>query len=404
MPCIVPDDDRVPIARYGSSNVGFMKEVYRRGLGHRYGRVMQTIAGMHYNVSLPESFWQLDGEIGLLEPGNRDATSDTDVSYRSRQYFGLVRNVHRYTWLLLYLFGASPAVCKSFLRDRRHDLQDLDEGTLYLPWATSLRMSDLGYQNNAQDGLDVRYNDLESYTESLIKATGTPYGAYEEIGVEVDGDWRQLNANILQIENEYYAPVRPKRVAKSGEKPSRALLERGVEYIEIRALDLDPYAYSGVSTQTVQFLDVFTVFCLLEESDAVSDADQDRYSHNQACVVKTGRDPNTRIETQDGSKPLGEHAGELLKRMRDVAAVMDAETTGTAHVDAVNHQIEKVADPDRTPSAAMLSDLANNGERFNDMALRLSNEHRDAGLQTNVPPTIYRSVTISPPTSPASAR
>ncbi len=391
MPCIVPQDDQVPIAHYGTSHVGFMKEVYRRGLGHRYGRVMQTIAGLHYNVSLPESFWELDARAGILEPEQANGTASSaktdSASYRSRHYFGLVRNVHRYTWLLLYLFGASPAVCKSFLAGRDHDLENLDEGTVYLPHATSLRMSDLGYQNNAQDGLDIRYNDLESYTRSLISATETPYGPYEEIGVEVDGEWRQLNANIIQIENEYYAPVRPKRVANSGEKPSRALLDRGVEYIEIRALDLDPYAYSGIDARTVYFLDVFTVFCLLEDSPPVTDEDQARFTMNQARVVKSGRSASTLIETDAGSTPLVDIAKTLLEKMRDVAQLMDDDAGIDAHTEAVDQQLAKVLDPEKTPAARMLSDMAQRSERFSDIALRMSNEHRERGIAADIDPS-----------------
>ena len=54
MPCFVGDDADIPVGRYGTSNIGMAKTVYRLGLGHRYGRLMQTISGIHYNFSLPE--------------------------------------------------------------------------------------------------------------------------------------------------------------------------------------------------------------------------------------------------------------------------------------------------------------------------------------------------------------
>lgn len=384
MPCIVPRDELVPIARYGTSNVGRMKEVYRRGLGYRYGRIMQTIAGIHYNVSIPERFWELDAAHGLLQ----DDTSITATSgYRSARYFDLVRNVHRYTWLLLYLFGASPAVCKSFLSDADHKLDELDNGTLYGPYATSLRMSDLGYQNNAQDNLDIRYNDLESYTESLIRATRTTHEPYEEIGVQVDGEWRQLNTNVIQIENEYYAPVRPKRVTRTGEKPSRALLERGVEYIEIRCMDLDPFAYAGIELETMHFLDVFTVFCLLENSDPITIQDQQRFTANQARVVRNGRDPAVRIDTGTAMRDLNEYGVEILERMAMVAKLMDDDTASNQHSIAVQGCMDSLKDAEKTPSAVILKQMTSRGERFNDFASRLSAEHAATGRSATIEAT-----------------
>ena len=93
MPCGLPADETIPIGSYGTSNVGRAKSVYRMGLAHRYGRRMQTISGIHYNWSMP----------GL----------DTDG------YFGLIRNFRRHAFLLIYLFGASPAVGSSFVADAR---------------------------------------------------------------------------------------------------------------------------------------------------------------------------------------------------------------------------------------------------------------------------------------------
>src|SRR5574343_235644 len=141
MPCGLPTDETIPLGRYGHSNVGRSKSVYRMGLGQRYGRRMQTISGIHYNWSLPE------------------------VS--TEQYFGLIRNFRRHSFLLLYLFGASPALCDSFVEGREHELQRLGEHTFHMPHGTSLRMGRLGYQSDAQASLSVSYNSLERYAASL---------------------------------------------------------------------------------------------------------------------------------------------------------------------------------------------------------------------------------------------
>ena len=134
MPCMIRSEKDIPLADYGSSNVGVMKKVYRRGLGYRYGRYMQAISGVHFNYSLPDSFWPLYQDV--------EKSVDNANDFRSNAYLGLVRNVRRLDWLLLYLFGSSPAVCKSFLGNAETPLEELDSGTVYGRHATSLSFPD----------------------------------------------------------------------------------------------------------------------------------------------------------------------------------------------------------------------------------------------------------------------
>ncbi|MFP5406404.1 MAG: glutamate--cysteine ligase, partial [Gammaproteobacteria bacterium] len=277
MPCGLPADDQIPIGQYGRSNVGRAKTIYRNGLAHRYGRRMQTISGIHYNFSLPETGW-----------AHLQRTDGVDVperAYRTAAYFSLIRNFRRRSWLLLYLFGASPAVCRSFLDDRPHELQDLSIDTLYLPHATSLRMGPLGYQSNAQASLAVSFNCLESYSASLSHALQDPYPPYEAIGLRDGDDYRQLATTLLQIENEFYGTIRPKRTIRSGERPLRALAERGVEYVEVRCLDIDPFDPVGIPPDTVRFLDVFLLHCLLDESPPDTPQEIAALSSNQHLVA-----------------------------------------------------------------------------------------------------------------------
>src|SRR5579871_3407525 len=215
MPCAIERDEDIPIAVYGKSHIGRMKHVYRRGLGLRYGRMMQAISGVHFNYSFPLPFWEAYATLR----GERSCGSE----FVSARCFDLLRNYRRHGWLVLYLFGVSPVVCKSFLAGRDVQLPELGMGTAYDPWATSLRMSDVGYRNRNQAGLAVSVNDLGEYVRDLQRAISTPHPPYEALGVKVNGEWRQLNANILQIENEYYSFIRPKRVARTGERPTKAL-------------------------------------------------------------------------------------------------------------------------------------------------------------------------------------
>ncbi|SFX24118.1 glutamate--cysteine ligase [Marinospirillum alkaliphilum] len=346
MPCRLNGNNSVRIAEYGNSNVGRMKHVYRRGLDWRYGRIMQSIAGLHYNVSFPDALWPLLAELDGLP-----ATA-ADDAWRSERYFGLIRNFRRHSWLLIYLFGASPALDESFLNGRtEHPLQPLAPNTWGAEQATSLRMSDLGYQNKVQASLKVCFNSLDNYIKTLHQAIHTRHPDYEKIGVKVDGEYRQLNANILQIENEYYSDIRPKRVARSGQKPSQALQEKGVEYIEVRCLDINPFLPGGIDVAQMHFLDAFLLFCLLQDSPPLSDADCRAIDSNLQSVVNHGRNTGTLINNQR----LQQAASELLQQLHPVCQLLDLGTPeATPFCDALNQQQTRVDDPALTPSARML--------------------------------------------------
>src|SRR5471032_3561875 len=254
MPCQLPGEEDIEIAWYGTSNMGRLKHVYRRGLALRYGKAMQCIAGIHYNYSLDERLWQLLA-INPDTCGCETHATATTRDVQSESYLATIRNFRRYSWLLMYLFGASPALSTGFLRDRPHKLETLSDDTLFLPYATSLRMSDLGYQNDAQSGLRPHENSLEDYVSALTHAVNDPYPPYQELGTKKDGEWIQLSTNVLQIENEYYSTIRPKRVIRTGERPIQALCLRGVQYIEVRCMDVDPFEPVGISLETGRFLD-----------------------------------------------------------------------------------------------------------------------------------------------------
>ena len=369
MPCSISSDADVPLAQYGSSNIGRMKTIYRRGLGYRYGRIMQAISGIHYNYSLPDAFWPLYQE---LEGQHGDAQA-----FRSATYLGAVRNVRRLDWLLLYLFGASPALCKTFVRGRGPTgLVELDAGTLYGPFATSLRMSDLGYRNSAQANLVVSANSLEEYVRDLYQATQVPRPEFERIGVKVDGEYRQLNANQLQIENEFYSTIRPKRVTQPGERPTAALRRGGVQYIELRALDVSPWDPVGINQRQLRFLEVFLIYCLLQESPPISGPEQERIDGNHGLVARRGREPGLRLVRGQETVALQDWAGTICKDMVQVARLIDpGEQQG--HVDAIRYQLEAVEDPQRTPSAAILRELKTRGQTLARYGLELAGQTRD---------------------------
>ncbi|MFC3681948.1 glutamate--cysteine ligase [Bacterioplanoides pacificum] len=373
MPCILQGEMSIPIARYGESNVGQLKHVYRHGLWHRYGRMMQCISGIHYNVSLPQALWPLLFELEHQHQPDEQQLQD----FISARYFGLIRNFRRYSWLLFYLFGASPALCETFLDGRQHNLEKLGKHTLYSPYATSLRMSDLGYQNSAQSDLTVCYNQLGSYVDTLGKAVTVPVKAYEDIGLQDEqGQYKQINTNLLQIENEYYSDIRPKRVARNGEKPLEALAQHGVEYVEIRSTDLNPFMPLGLDVPQLQFMDVFLSWCLLQPSADVDDAEYQRIARNQHKAVMEGRKPGLLLERGDDEVALQQWGLELVEDMRQLAALMDQAAGHTFHSDALKQQKLKLADSNLTPSAQVLNTLREQGLEFAELTRQQAQQHR----------------------------
>ena len=354
MPCELPSEEEIDIAWYGSSNIGMLKHVYRRGLALRYGKAMQCIAGIHYNYSLPEKMWQLfAADEGVSEERRRPLRD-----FQSENYIATIRNFRRYSWLLMYLFGASPALSTGFLRGCEHKLETLSADTLYLPYATSLRMSDLGYQNDAQSGLTPHENSLDSYVSTLMDAVNRPYAPYAELGTKRDGEWIQLSTNVLQIENEYYSTIRPKRVIRTGERPVQALCRRGVQYIEVRCLDVDPFEPIGISVETGRFMDAFLLFCALDDSPAI-DADESRiHARNFSRTVKEGRRPGLTLTRSGEEITLQAWAGELLARIAPVAALLDEQhNEDGVHAASMAAQAAKIANPALTPSARVLAEV-----------------------------------------------
>jgi glutamate--cysteine ligase len=370
MPCGIDGDESIPIAEYGRSNMGRMRHVYRQGLAWRYGRAMQTIAGIHFNYSVPETLWPVLRELrGDPRPLPEFVTG---------AYFGLIRNILRHGWLVLYLFGASPAICKAFFTGREHlaaGFEEFDEETLFKPYATSLRMSDIGYKNNSQSGLDMSFNSLEEYVAALGRAIATPSEEYRRIGVKAGGEYRQINANILQIENEYYNSVRPKQITLSGEKPTLALQKRGIRYVELRSIDLNPFQPCGIDIDALRVLETFLLYCLFQPSPPLSLEKKREASHNLLITATDGRRPGLTLTRGGQALPLRDWAEEIMTGLAAIAALLDTGQNGQAYARALEPQRAAVADPDLTPSARVLARMRETGQCYGAFALDWSRRH-----------------------------
>lgn len=378
MPCVVAGETSIPIAHYGNSNAGIMKTVYRRGLGHRYGRVMQVISGVHFNYSFPQDFWPLYQDLEKRAGQRPGQHIDDTQDFISTSYFALIRNLQRFGWMVPYLFGASPAVCKSFLGGKPTPLEAFNENTYYEPYATSLRMGDIGYQNNQENetGIKANYDSVDAYVASLAKATETPCPQYQQLGVMMNGRYEQLNANILQIENEYYSTIRPKQLAGPFEKPSHALKRRGVRYVELRSIDVNAYDPLGINEEQLHFLEAFLVFCLLHESPPISAQDRIDIDHNELAAAHRGRDPHLHLHRNGESVKLKDWAMEVVTAMAGVCELLDQGHTDGPYGKALAAQRAKIEDPEKTPSARMLAEMRAKGEGFFHFALRMSEQHK----------------------------
>ncbi|MDO5103108.1 MAG: glutamate--cysteine ligase [Lautropia sp.] len=387
MPCELPPDDQIPLGQYGSSFIGRAKTIYREGLKHRYGSRMQTISGLHYNFSVPEALWERIKAIPGL--GLDDLRP---LRARNQGYFGLIRNFRRDAWLLMLLFGASPVVARGFGEDAPQPLQPFGRDALGLPYATSLRMGPLGYQSDAQSHIGASYNCLKSYAHSLHDALTDPYPPYEQIGICVDGHYRQLSTALLQIENEFYGTIRPKQTIRPQERPLVALASRGVAYVEVRLMDLDPFSPIGITADTIRFLDTFLLYCLLRNSPKDSPDISARQARNRHKVAQRGREPGLMLERDDGTEvPLLDWAHEMLADCEQVARRLDEahpEGDGAYHRAFVIAR-ERVEDFDKTPSARLMAALAAHPDAsLTQLVLACSAEHRQRLLAQPLPEAI----------------
>ncbi len=370
MPCVLEGGANIPIAQYGTSNAGLMKTVYRKGLGHRYGRVMQVISGVHFNYSPTDKFWH------ALQDLEKDRADQRD--FVDEWYFGMVRNLKRYGWLIPYLFGASPAVCKSFIGSKDTGLSEFNENTYFGPYATSLRMGDIGYTNSREKGagINVSYNSLDDYISSMNYAINTSCPEWESIGVMVNGVYEQLNTNILQIENEHYSTVRPKQIAGALEKPTLALQKRGVRYVELRSIDVNAVHPLGVSQKQLLFLEAFMFFCLLLESPPIDDKEQIEIDRNLELVAHSGRDDRLVLLRNGTEVKLRDWANDICENMRGICEQLDGDDAKRPYSFVLNRQLEVIADPEKTPSARMLAEMKDKGEGFFHFAQRMSLQHK----------------------------
>jgi len=404
MPCIIDGDDSIRIGQYGNSHTGIMKHVYRRGLGLRYGRRMQAIAGIHFNYSMSENCWPLWQSL-------HSVTAQSGFSIATHGYFHMTRNLMRIGWLVPYLFGSSPAICQTFLPSGADsDLATLNTHTRYAPFGTSLRMGEIGYRykEDAPIDLTVRHDSFENYLSDIYAHVTSSHNAYDQAGLlDSTGHHQQLTTNRLQIENEYYSSVRPKQIPAKGEMPLLALKRTGVRYLELRSVDVNLYEPAGMHVEQLAMLEMLMLFAWLADSPPLMPSEMDVNKHNVQTVAHRGREAGLTLQFQGKSVKLVDWGQQILEALVPIAQWMDACHDDNGKQDlyqtSLAAQIAKLQDSSLTPSARIVDELATHGSYFN-MVMHYSSKHSDTLLRQSINDTLHSSLAQLVPDSLAAQK
>ena len=379
MPCVLHGADSVRIGEYGSSHSGRMKHTYRRGLGLRYGKRMQAIAGIHFNFSMPDEVWLLREHLAVA---SRSASPSIDSfaqqwqklnaagqqEKRTHGYFQMMQNMLRIGWIVPYLFGASPAICSSFLGEGEGEELDVFNGTTrFAPHGTSLRMGKIGYRYREDQPIDlsVRHTSVEAYIADIIGHVSTEHPAYRELGLcDANGKFQQLSTSRLQIENEYYSSVRPKQIAESGELPIHALRERGIRYLELRSVDVNLAEPAGLGLSQLAMLEMLMMYAWLAPAAELSNDALQRISRNTKLVAHHGREPGLQLEGEQGPIALRQWGEEIVHALEPIATWLDQGRDEPLYATSLAEQNAKFSDPELTPSARMLAGCREAGSYF----------------------------------------
>lgn len=383
MPNLVDLDHvkQVAIADYGTSYTAKFKMIYRHGLSCRYGNAMQMIAGLHYNYSFPQ---ELIAALGSLP---QQETCDAE-SLLSSRYMGVVRNFYRMEWIIPLLFGASPACFSASLYDQDDQLRSLDvlnqsnHEVLWSASATSLRLSVVGYHVLEQDDLNINMNSLQGYIQSLSQALKSENPRFQSYGIKTSsGAYQQLSTGLLQIENEYYSLIRPKSRLDDTGSTLVGLSRSGIEYLEVRGLDLNLFEPLGMAEEDSAFLDLFLMHLLLYPSPPLSFEGMKHAKENLMTVILHGREKDIQLN-EKANDMLGcnkasnvfDAAHLFLNSMQELASVMDQLETSADGIyqRSLALQLDKIEKPEGLPAHQLIKRWKQSGKCFADFILECS--------------------------------
>lgn len=325
LPAILPDERLIPVAVFDNSERGKLQTTYRLGLALKYGKKMQTISGIHYNFSFHTVFWD------FLAKNTQSGLSDKD--FIEQCYLSIARNMIRYRWLYIYLFGVSPIAHASFTNKQ----SDFNELNTYYNSAVSLRLSPYGYSSFKQNGVRISYDSLTTYTQDLDNA---------------------LSQGLIQKESEFYSPVRLKAKVRKGESHLEKLKSSGISYLEFRSIDLDPFDKAGISLEQLRFTHLFALFCLFMESNPISGPEMQYISSNDYKTALLGREEGLALLKSTG-EPVGleNWAFDLLGQMKGLAVLLDKGAKSNGFKASLEAQMNKVFNKALLPASRLAGQL-----------------------------------------------
>jgi len=376
MPAILPAGD-IPIALFGNSNAGVFKHIYRKGLRLRYGDVMQAISGLHFNFSLQETFFDFLYKHLAIKAESRN-------NFKTNLYMALTRNLLSSSWLLTYLFGASPAADVSFFTDPSKRLTKAGRCSYMARYATSLRMSQLGYVNSRRCNTGISYNKFDDFLVELRTLTEKKCKIFADLGIHGEADeYMQLNHNILQIENELYEHIRLKPSNQGSDRLLINLELGGVDYVELRGVDIDPFVSTGMNVSHAEFLKLYLFYCMFSPSPKHARRHIYEYKHNQNKTALMGRRKYLRL--YDEKKPIDLQSFATKKLDEFEQFLNDTGMLNQSAQDTIKIQRQKIADPSLLPSNQIWQSMADQGIDYFEFGLQASRQMKQEFSQTQLP-------------------
>lgn len=259
VPPILPSEELIPLGKFPQNKE---LEKYREKLALKYGRKKQLLSGIHFNFSFDDEFLKELYEL------SKEKTSFKE--FKNNIYLKISRNYFKYGWMIIYLLGASPVIHETYLQKCIDKMKKFTEDTYYFEDLVSFRNGSCGYRN--EKDFFVNYESVDKYVESLE---------------------RLIEKESISSAKEYYSPIRLKT-----KNPKEILLElknSGIEYLEFRSIDLNPFSEIGIEKTDLEFLHLFILFLFLKNDEPFEEKDYFRYLKNQEILANKGNSDEFRL-------------------------------------------------------------------------------------------------------------
>ena len=344
LPCILPDFDKIPIAQYSSA--GESSQKYREDLARKYGVKKQMISGVHFNFSFSQDTLQ------KLYHMPNSATSFRE--FKNSVYLKVARNYLRHCWLIIYLTGCSVGSHRTFSRDCL-DLMDRSDGVggYYSVRGPSFRNASCGYKNLKK--LYPSYRSVDEFTEDLQS---------------------YIDAGDLSETKELYTQIRLK--PKDPKDILNSLKEEGIEYIEIRTLDINPFYKCGLVRHDMEFLHFFLIYMLVKSESGYADWQKEAVI-NEELAAERAYDDSMRLLRDGEEVTLKSWAADVINEMYGMCEVLGIDDTH-----ALDLMHDRVSDPELTYGRRLLEMIRERGYIDTHAMLSMNNKKTSKDVVSNM--------------------